>query len=185
MLEQLIGPDIILWGSGVFYKRSGSGPATPWHRDAVLLPIKPMRTMSVWIAACDTVVDSACLRFIPGSHRKQEAGKHIEQRRSDLSFGLTLDPSEYDETTAVDIEIEAGRMVIFDGFTIHGSRSNRGDRERSSLALRFIPATCHFDHDATPAELRSSTDYGQHTRPLILARGVDRANNDFQRGHPA
>jgi hypothetical protein len=183
MIEQIIGPDIVLWGSATFYKRAGKGPATPWHRDATYIPIKPLRSMSVWIAASDSLIDNSCLRFIRGSHKTNHAGKHRQERRKDWSISLTIDQGEYDEAQAVDVELKAGQMVIFEGFTIHGSRHNLGNRERASLALRFMPATSLFDHDGTPDELRNN-EYGHHTRPLILVRGIDRAGNDFRRGHP-
>jgi ectoine hydroxylase-related dioxygenase (phytanoyl-CoA dioxygenase family) len=183
MVEQIVGPDIILRGSAVFYKRAGNGPATPWHRDSAVLPIKPMRAMAVWIAASDTSVVNACLRFIPGSHRNQSRGAHRQDPRQGVTFGLTLDESEYDESTAVDVEVEAGQMVIFDVFTIHGSRSNLGTRERAAYAVRFMPATSHFDHDA-PDDRDSGSYVPFAKRPLILLRGVDRAGNDFRRGHP-
>ncbi|MSP98425.1 MAG: hypothetical protein EXR29_14660 [Betaproteobacteria bacterium] len=31
MAEQLIGPDIVLWGSQLFCKPAGHGMAVPWH----------------------------------------------------------------------------------------------------------------------------------------------------------
>jgi len=183
MVEQIVGPDIILRGSAAFYKRAGNGPATPWHRDSATLPIKPLHAMSVWIAVSDAKVDNACLRFIPGSHRNQSRGKHRQDPRNGVTFGLTLDESEYDESTAVDVEIEAGQIVIFDVFTIHGSRSNLGTRERAGYAVRFMPATSRYEHDAP--DNRDSGSYLPHSsRPLILLRGVDRAGNDFRRGHP-
>ena len=33
MVEQLIGPDVILWGCHVFCKPAGEGYETPWHQD--------------------------------------------------------------------------------------------------------------------------------------------------------
>ena len=33
MVEQLIGPDIILWGTTLFHKPSGIQRTVPWHRD--------------------------------------------------------------------------------------------------------------------------------------------------------
>ena len=75
-------------------------------------------------------------------------------------------------------------MVIFDVFAIHGSRPNLGTRERAAYAVRFMPATSRFEHDAP--DNRDTGSYLPHsTRPLILLRGVDRAGNDFRRGHPA
>ena len=40
MMEQLIGPDLILWGSVLFYKRAHEGPVTPWHRDEGASPLE-------------------------------------------------------------------------------------------------------------------------------------------------
>ena len=109
MVGQIVGPDIILRGSAAFYKRAGNGPATPWHRDSATLPIKPLVAMSVWIAVSDATVANACLRFIPGSHLNQSRGVHRQDTRAGVTFGLTLDESEYDESTAVDVKIEAGQ----------------------------------------------------------------------------
>jgi chlorinating enzyme len=189
MVEQIMGPDIILRGSAAFYKRPGKGPPTAWHRDATgARGIKPITTTSVWIAASDSFIENACLRFIPGSHAAKRVGEHIfgqfEDFQSDGAVGPALIDGEVDVTKAADVELEAGQMVIFDIFTAHASRPNLGTRERASYALRYIPGTSYYDHDATPEEL-SSNGYGHHARPLILLRGEDRAGNDFRRGHPA
>jgi hypothetical protein len=183
MIEALVGPDIILWGSGIFYKRKLAGPATPWHRDAKDTPVRPLATTTAWIAVFDSVVANGCLRFIPGSHRGKQIGSHSHIERDDLIIGNTLDATEFDESTARDVELKAGQMVLFDIYVIHGARHNLGTQPRAGYALRFMPATSHYDHDA--AVLRDKKGYGHDTRPLILVRGVDRsARNDFRRGHP-
>jgi ectoine hydroxylase-related dioxygenase (phytanoyl-CoA dioxygenase family) len=184
MVEQIIGPDIILWSSTVFYKRPSEGPAAPWHRDATYWPIRPLATTSVWIAIWESVVENGCVRFIPGSHIAQQTGRHFHSHDPQLMFPGTLAPEEFDESAARDVELEPGQMVIFDAFTIHGSQPNCGRRRRAGYSLRFMPATSHFDHDA--AVHRVEPGAGHHTRPLILVRGADRCGrNDFSRGHPA
>jgi ectoine hydroxylase-related dioxygenase (phytanoyl-CoA dioxygenase family) len=184
IVEQLIGPDIILRGTAAFYKRPQKGPATAWHRDAQLQPISPLRSTHVWITVTDSRIDNACLRFIPQSHLAQEPGHHtFGHLNADGTVGPQLDPGEYDESKAIDLELEPGQMIVHDIFTVHSSRPNTGTRERASFALRYMPATSRYDHKATPAEL-STNGYGHHTRPLMLVRGVDRAGNDFRLGHP-
>lgn len=183
MIEEIVGPDIILWGSGIFYKRALAGPATPWHRDAQHTPIRPLATTTAWIAVFDSVIANSCLRFIPGSHAQREIGAHTYVDRDDLIVGNTLSESEFDENTARDVELRAGEMVFFDIYTAHGARHNLGTQARAGYALRFMPATSHYDHDA--AVLRDKKGYGHDTRPLILVRGTDRSGrNDFRRGHP-
>jgi hypothetical protein len=190
MAGQLIGPDLILWSTVIFYKRAGGGPATPWHTDSGFLPIRPTATASVWIAVFDSFIDNGCLRFIPGSHRQQLADRHVNSDRSDVAFPNTLPEDAFDEGSAQDVELEAGRMVIFDVHTVHGARSNQGTRPRAGFSIRFMPATSHFDHDARPPGLdpdpyRVMKDKDYATRPLFLVKGRDRCGlNDLRRGHP-
>ena len=184
MMEQISGPDLILWGSVLFYKRAQQGPATPWHRDATAYPIVPLATTSVWIAATDSTLANGCLRFIPGSHIAREAGTHDRTHRPGDYFAGSLDASEFDEAKAVDVELQAGQMVVFDVFTVHGARANNGTQPRGGYSLRFMPGTSVFMHDA--AQDREKVGYGHETRALMLVRGADRTGrNDFQRGHPA
>jgi Phytanoyl-CoA dioxygenase (PhyH) len=183
MIEQIIGPDIVLWGSGIFYKRPLAGPATPWHRDSVYTPIRPLATTTVWIAVFDSVVANGCLRVIPGSHQTKEIGEHVLHGRDDLFLPAGLASSDVDESAAVDVELKAGQMLVFDMFTTHGARTNLGTQYRAGYALRFMPATSQYDHDS--AVHTEQKGYGHDTRPLILVRGIDRCGrNDFQRGHP-
>jgi len=185
MIEQLVGPDIILWGTSTFYKKAAKGLATPWHRDTVNMMIKPPAATLVWIAATDSCIDNGCLRFIAGSQLSPTVGEHHEWRHETADgyeSGIEIDAREYDPNRAVDVELGAGRMVIFNAHTIHGSRPNLGTRDRASFTLRFMPATSKFDHDGVLERERGYHAF--HLRPLKLVRGVDRAGNDFRRGHP-
>jgi hypothetical protein len=184
MVEQIVGPDIVLWGTTVFYKRALEGPPTPWHRDGAYWPIKPLATTSLWIAATESTRENGCLRVIPGSHAAGDVGRYVTADRGGLGFQRSLPSAEVNEARAVDVELEPGQMVMFDVFTVHGASANAGRTPRAGYALRFMPATSHFDHDA--AEDRDVPGNAHDTRPLILLRGVDRSGrNDFRRGHPA
>ena len=67
-VSDLIGPDIILWSSGVFCKPPDVGLTVPWHQDGQYWPIRPLATCSVWIAVDDALPENGCMRYIPGSH---------------------------------------------------------------------------------------------------------------------
>src|ERR1700761_3905788 len=84
IVEQVVGPDVILWGTTLFYKRAIAGPETGWHRDGQVWPIKPLTTTTVWIAATVSNKENGCLRVIPGSHREQKIGQHVFQDRTDM-----------------------------------------------------------------------------------------------------
>jgi hypothetical protein len=182
MIEQIIGPDIILWGTSHFYKQPEKGNATPWHRDSFDSPIKPFVSPLVWIAGTESTAANGCLRFIPGTNKDPAPGVHRDIPMQGYA-AIELDSAEFDASKAVDCELEAGQMVIFNANTVHGASRNTGTKERASFTLRYMPATSKFEHDAVSQVLRENY-HGFHTRPLILVRGVDRAGNDFRRGHP-
>ena len=80
MTAQLIGPDIILWGTTVFGKPAGSGKETPWHQDAQYWPIRPLATCSVWIALDHSTPENGCLRVIPAATGKSGSSRTIPCR---------------------------------------------------------------------------------------------------------
>lgn len=182
VIEQLVGPDLILWNALLFYKRAEAGPSVPWHRDGFGYPIDPIATTSIWIAVTESTVDNGCLRFIPGSHRTADPGVHDSTPKPGEMFSGSLDPTCFDETTAVDVELEPGQLVIFDVYAIHGSQPNNGAAPRAGYACRYMPATSVYHHGK--AEVRDQPGYGHESRALMLVRGVDRSGrNDFERGH--
>ena len=184
MVADLVGPDIVLWGSTLFHKPPGMGRIVPWHRDGRYWPIKPLATTSVWIAVEETTLENGCLRILQGSHKAREIGRHFRDHSDGVIIPETLEPSEYDEADAVDVTLQAGEMVIFDIFSAHGSLGNFSDTRRVGYALRFMPATSHYDHHDVP--IADSRGSAHHTRPLLLVRGEDRSGgrNDFTIGHP-
>jgi len=178
LLQQLIGPDIILWASTLFHLPPQEGPATPWHRDGAFYPISPLATTTIWIAVFDSVRENGCLRLVPGSHRSRSLGRHARGRWGSDGKGL-LSADEFDESAAADALLEPGQMVVFDVFTAHASWPNTGARPRAGFALRFCPATSYFDHDASDEEFRVAG--GVRGRELILVSGTNRAGNRLGR----
>ena len=71
-VEQLIGPDIVLWGCQVFCKPASDGMEVPMHQDGHYWPIQPLATCTAWVAIDDSNVGNGCLRVIPGSHTGQQ-----------------------------------------------------------------------------------------------------------------
>ena len=186
-VQQLIGPDLILWGCQVFCKPGGDGLEVPWHQDGQYWPIRPLATCTVWIAIDASTTENGCLRVIPGSHLHHRLRRHHRSARRDVVLDQELDAGAFDPAAARDVELQPGQMSLHDVYLIHGSRANSSPRRRAGLALRYMPATSHFDRALLQPGASTSTylvDFSQ--RPIWLVRGVDRTGkNDFRIGHPA
>jgi hypothetical protein len=183
MLEQLIGPDIVLWITRVLCKPAAKGREVPWHQDGEYWPMRPLATCSVWIALDPVSTENGCMRFIPGSHKRQELYRHHESKRDNLVLNLELDQDQFDEADAVNVELEAGQMSLHDVRLIHGSLANTSGRRRAALIMRYMPATSHYDRSLVK-QRRDNSPFNIFHQPLWLVRGVDRSGkNDFVHGH--
>jgi hypothetical protein len=183
LVTEVIGPDVILWGCQIFCKPGGDGMEVPWHQDGHYWPIRPLATCTVWIAIDDSTTENGCMRYIPRSHRGGLL-PHATSPRDRLVLDLEVDRSAYDESTAQDVVLEAGRMSIHDIYLIHGSRPNRSPKRRAGLAIRYMPSTSHFDRSVAPMTSYGSRPVDFRRRPIWLVRGVDRCGqNDFRVGH--
>jgi hypothetical protein len=179
LLECLIGPDIILWGAQVFCKPAGDGKEVPWHQDGQYWPIRPLATCTVWVAIDDSTRENGAMQYITGSH-KSGLYPHVTDPSDALVLNQVIAPGSVDETKCQDDELAAGQFSLHDVYLVHGSPVNRSAKRRAGLALRYMPATSHFDRSIPRRE--GGPDFAR--RPIWLVRGLDRTGrNDLNVGH--
>jgi ectoine hydroxylase-related dioxygenase (phytanoyl-CoA dioxygenase family) len=184
LVEDVIGPDIVLWGCQIFCKPGGDGLEVPWHQDGHYWPMRPLATVTVWIALDSSTAENGCLRVIPGSHRDRRLFEHMREDRTDLVLTEKVQAQYFDADTALDIELEPGRMSIHDVYLIHGSNSNRSPKRRAGVAIRYMPASSFFDRNQRPPGALAGYLVDFTTRPIWLVRGIDLSGrNDFTVGH--
>jgi hypothetical protein len=172
LVEQTIGPDIVLWGSQIFCKPAGTGMAVPWHQDGHFWPIRPLATCSVWIAIDDVTLENGAMQFVPGSQRERRLFDHVRDEGKESALNATLASDQFDLADAAVDDLKAGALSLHDVFLIHGSEPNRSRNRRAAFVIRYMPATSHFD--------RSKAKVGsQHVntrlaeREIYLVRGED------------
>jgi hypothetical protein len=187
LVSDLIGDDVILWGCHVFCKPAGEGFETPWHQDGHYWPIRPLATCTAWVALEPSTRANGCLRVIPGSQRGARLHEHLHEDRADLTLQQRLAAGAFDEAQAVDIELAPGQLSLHDVYMIHGAAANTSGQRRTGVALRYMPASSHFDRDLRPVDGKSGVPVNFAQRPLWLVKGVDRSGrNDLLRvGHGA
>ena len=184
MVEQLIGPDFILWGMTIFGKPAHNGKITPWHQDGDYYPIEPLETLTVWISLDGSTPENGCMRYIPGSHRGHRIYSHHFEHRDDYTLAQVIDDGQVDLEQARDIVLEPGQISLHDVYLVHGSEANRSDRRRMGLVLRIMPASSFYNHDSGKLKEDAGSPHGYSNRALFLLRGEDRTGrNDFTRGH--
>ena len=67
-IKDLLGENVVAWGSHFFCKMPGDGKRVSWHQDSSYWPLTPSMAVTAWLAIDDASVENACMRYIPGSH---------------------------------------------------------------------------------------------------------------------
>ena len=136
-VEDIIGPNILVWDSTFIVNEPGDGKFVSWHQDLTYWGLEPDDVVSIWLALSPATVESGCMRMMPGSHRKGLV-EHVSTFAPDnvLSRGQTID-AELDERRAIDTVLEPGQMSLHHGWTFHASHANRSHDRRIGLNMNF------------------------------------------------
>jgi non-haem Fe2+, alpha-ketoglutarate-dependent halogenase len=136
IVRDLLGEQLVGWGSHFFCKLPGDGKAVAWHQDASYWPLTPSKAVTVWLAIDAADRENGCMRFIAGSHWKG----HLTYRPSDAGEHNVLNQTienveQYGEP--VDDELDAGEVSVHSDLLLHGSEANMSLRRRCGLTLRY------------------------------------------------
>lgn len=138
-VEDLIGPNLSLWGSVFFIKEPQTSGYVSWHQDATYMGIKPHEFVTPWLALTPSNLKNGCISMIPGSH-KNNIRKHHDTFEEDniLTRGQVV--KDVDESTAVDLILKPGQMSLHNAEIIHGSQPNLSNDRRIGFALQaYMP----------------------------------------------
>ncbi len=135
-VADLLGEDVVAWGSHFFCKMPGDGRAVAWHQDASYWPLTPSHAVTVWLAIDDADLDNGCMKFIAGSHHSG----HLTYRKSSPEEHNVLDqtvPNAESYGEVVLDDLKAGQASIHNDLLLHGSDANMSTRRRCGLTLRY------------------------------------------------
>ena len=157
-LEDLIGPDILLFGASIFAKGGKDRAYVSWHQDSAYFGLDPHEEATAWVAFTHSNATNGALQVLPRTHIGPDL-EHEETYAPDnmLARGQSLNIA--DESSAVTLELQPGEFSLHHERTAHGSKQNRSTSPRIGFAFFYVPT-----------HVRSTT--GRRTATLV--RGVDR-----------
>lgn len=165
-IKDLIGEDVIAWGSHFFCKMPGDGKRVSWHQDSSYWPLTPSMAVTAWLAIDDASVENACMRFIPGTHHLG----HLTYTLSENDEANVLNQTVVGAETLgqpVDVELKSGQISIHSDLLLHGSEANQSSKRRCGLTLRYCPANVRaaLGWDAKGVVVSGQDDSGHWANP--------------------
>jgi len=141
VLEQLLDEEPLAAQSMLYFKPPGArGQAL--HQDNFYLSVQPGTCMAAWLSLDRADSENGGMFVVPGSHNLPVLCPHLADMTKSFAYEEVTVP---EGLAPVQITLEAGDVLFFNGSVIHGSTPNSSmDRFRRA----FI---CHYVGDSTTA----------------------------------
>ena len=196
-VEDLIGPDILVYHSTLFLKEAHTPAFVRWHQDSTYFYLQPHLHVTAWVALSEASVQAGCMQALPGSHL-WGAFEHDDKPEpmNMIRRGQGIS-SRFDQAQGQFMPVGAGQMSLHHTDLVHASGGNDSDDRRIGYAISYIPAhvrpvgavrpsaLCvrgrshgHFVEEERLREPLSSQAQDSHSRALALFRSLQDA--DFQ-----
>jgi non-heme Fe2+,alpha-ketoglutarate-dependent halogenase len=137
-VEDVLGPDLLCWGSQFFTKNAQDEAYVSWHQDGTYWGLSEPDVVTAWVALTPSTRENGCMRVIPGTHKSAVPHADTFADRNLLSRGQEI-AVDVDLDQAVDVVLRPGQMSLHHVLIFHGSEQNTSDMRRIGFAIRYVP----------------------------------------------
>ncbi len=156
-VEDLIGPDILNYGTVLFIKEAHDPGFVSWHQDARYMGLEPHVGITAWVALSHSNEESGCMQMIPGSHGEIKDHNDTFGEQNILTRGQEV--QDVDPSQAISLTLRPGQMSIHSARVIHSSQPNRSNDRRIGFVIQpYMPPHVVQTIKRTAAQLIRGND---------------------------
>ena len=137
-VEGILGSELVVDGTLVFYKPPRDSSYSAWHQDSVYSTWHLTPSVSAWIAFTPSECSNGCMRAIPGSHKDGVFEHDTVDDPNLLNRRGERIRMDVNESQAVDVVLRPGEMSLHHANIVHGSNANGSDGPRIGFIIRFV-----------------------------------------------
>ncbi len=195
-VEDVLGPDLMVWSANFFTKEARDPSYVSWHQDSTYWGLSEPDVVTAWVAFSDSVPENGCMRVVPGTHLLEQLPHQDTFAENNLLTRGQEVQVQVDPSKAVDVVLGPGEFSLHHVRLVHGSEPNLSGRRRIGFAIRYVPPYVrqvagprdsamlvrgedrygHFEPEPRPR-----TDFGAAERE-VHARLTDQAARILYRG---
>ena len=159
-IEDVIGPDILVWTSTFFIKEPNSPTFAAWHQDGTYFGLEPQEQVCAWVALTDASAEAGCMEMLSsGGAPRQLHHAALGLAHSINRAGQTI-TEPFDDSSPVAMALPAGSFSLHHELAVHRSAPNRAAHRRIGIGLNYLPPHVRVN---SPVRLKA-----------MLVRGEDR-----------
>ena len=134
-MEQLIGPDVLLKSTRLFYKFANSDSFVGWHQDGITEELRDAHVPAIWLGLTPATAENGCLRVVPRSHRLGLIPHDDRPNPDNLTTEGATAQVKIDSPQ--DVEMQAGEMSLHHPLMLHASNPNRSGESRIGFSATY------------------------------------------------
>lgn len=138
-VEDVIGPNILVWTSTFFIKEAHSATYAAWHQDGAYFGLEPREQVCAWVALTDASAEAGCMEQL-SFHGQPRLYHHaaLGLANSINRAGQTI-MERFDDTKPVAMALPTGSISLHHELAVHRSAPNRAAHRRVGIGLNYIP----------------------------------------------
>lgn len=135
VMEQLLGPNVLLKSTRLFYKHARSESFVGWHQDGITERVEDAEVPAVWLGLTEATAENGCLRVVPYSHHLGLVAHADLPDPDNLTSQGTTAQTAID--SPYDVAMRAGEMSLHHPLVLHASNPNRSDQPRIGFSATY------------------------------------------------
>src|SRR5207237_8637836 len=144
VVEDLIGPDILVYTATWFVKEAHSPTFAAWHQDATYFGLDPHQHVTAWVALSDAGAAAGCMEVVSSQGRPRQMQHAALRLENSINGAGQAIVEPFEEGGAAMMELPAGSCPLHHTLCRHRSAPNRADHRRVGLGISYIPAHCRL-----------------------------------------
>ncbi len=168
-VKSLIGNDIYIWSSAIFFKGPSDGKIVSYHQDNPYWQLTTENVVTAWIALTASNEHCGALEIVPGSYKlglikkldisnPRQAylkGLKTTQEKDLLSYNQNLEDFIKNNKPEI-INLKPGQFSLHHINAVHGSGVNESNKNRIGFAIRYISSQTKHKTEAKDSAVHVS-----------------------------
>ncbi len=139
-VEDVIGPDILVYHSTLFLKEANTPAYVRWHQDSTYFYLSPHLHITAWVALSDASIAAGCMQVLPGSHQWGAFAHDDKPEPTNMIRRGQGISDRFDDVQGTFIPVGLGQMSLHHTDLVHASGANTSSDRRIGFAISYIPA---------------------------------------------
>ncbi|HVB15666.1 MAG TPA: phytanoyl-CoA dioxygenase family protein [Stellaceae bacterium] len=163
VVEDLIGPDILVYTATFFIKEAHSPTFAAWHQDATYFGLDPHEHVTAWVALSDASADAGCMEVVSSQGAPRQLHHAALGLEHSINGGGQAIVERFYEGDGEMMALPAGSFSLHHTLCRHRSAPNRAGHRRVGIGISYIPAHCRLTGTVRMcARLARGHDTGGH-----------------------